>query len=173
MVAMVSDPEFTKVIQRVIRQNSFTSGQLWRPAEDMALLRDEGLTSLPPVYGDPTGEAAIWDEAGDRTGDAITEMCTSISNNLVIAKELLRLSSIDVRERAERTIPQCLACGDDIYNLEDNRGGFDVKCAVRISRYRTAGDRRADRSAFIAFVKAERLANLDNPDKSESDVTGT
>ncbi len=172
LMVIVSDPLFENSIKGIIRRNDFTPGQLFRDHESVEEIKAIGLSALPPTQGDPTGEAAVWSEMGDRTGDTILDICESMSRNLVSVKQLLNLSSIDVREREERTIPRCHACGDEILNQNEMRdGGFDIKCAVRRKRYRDAKDYRGDRGVFIAFVKAERQAKaLVDADLVENDV---
>lgn len=171
LMVIVSDPLFEDSVKGIILRNDFTSGQLFRDHESIEDIMAIGLSALPPTQGDPTGEVAIWAEMGDRTGDTILDICESMARNLVSVKQLLNLSSIDVREREERTIPRCHACGDEILNQNEMRdGGFDIKCAVRRKRYKNARDYRGDRGVFIAFVRAERVAKAETDDLVETDV---
>ncbi len=171
LVVIVSDASFEESVKQIIRRNDFTSGQPFRDSETMQEIKSQGLPTLPPGHGDPTGESAIWEEMGDRSGATILDICESMSRNLVSIRQLLALSSIDVREREERTIPRCHACGDEILNQSEMRdGGFDIKCAVRRKRYRDARDYRGDRGVFIAFVKAERLETSEKGETNENDA---
>lgn len=104
----------------------------------------------PPHYGDPAGEAAM---AGDQPIDEISKVVIALANDLsrcrTTAKRLRDLASTDVVARAERTMPDCLACGDQC--IDRVYSGFDQKCYRRWVRAH-----RPDRSKFMAAVKAER-----------------
>jgi hypothetical protein len=156
LVELVSSDDFRDTMRHVIMRGRFSSGQRIHQKDELGATKPThvDMTGTPaPSVGDPTGEEACWAEAPDPTGKTIMKMADSLSKWLAMAKWIQHLSSIDVVERAERTVPLCDACGDPI--LGAPRKGLDAKCAVRWSRY---AKERADPSKvmFIAMVKHER-----------------
>lgn len=153
-VQIIADlmPELLKEATHVILRNDFTSGERMHQRDELGASKSthSDMTGTPqPHYGDPTGEEACWDEKPDRTGIAISELCERLTQCLNSALEIHKLSNTDVRIRAARTIPDCLACGDPC--LDGVRSGFDNKCRMRWDRLG-----RPDRYEFIAMIKAEK-----------------
>ena len=148
-------PQLLKEATHVILRNDFTSGQRTHKQGELGSdpkkpWQEDMTGSPPPHHGDPTGEDACWSEMPDRTGAAISNLCTKLNECLNSALEIHGLSNTDVRVRAKRTMPDCLACGDQC--IERVISGFDNKCYQRFLR---AG--RPERSLFIATIKAERV----------------
>ena len=147
-------PDLLEQALHVIKRNDFTSGErvhrkdeLWGP---IAGTEGNDMTGTSePYYGDPTGEEACWDERDDRTGIIISAMCTALSQWLTMAQSIHDLSNTDVRVRAAKSMPDCLACGDPC--LGRVLSGFDEKCYKRFVR---AG--RPDRNVFIQAIKEEK-----------------
>jgi len=138
-------PALVRESTHVILRNDFSSGQrLHRPGEL------GGMTGTPaPHYGDPTGEEACWEEMSDATGQAINRLCEKLNECLNAALSIHDLSNTDVRVRAKKTMPDCLACGDQC--VDRVLSGFDEKCYKRWTR-----GGRGDRAAFIAKTQAAR-----------------
>lgn len=111
---------------------------------------DDRMKGTPPPYtSDPTGEEAICGaQAVDEISKTVIALADDLSRCRTTAKRLRDLASIDVAARAERTMPDCLACGDQC--VERVYSGFDQKCFKRWT-----GMRRPDRMKFIAAIKAE------------------
>ena len=150
----------TKCVQ-VIKRNDFTNGALYREKGELGPHPkkpwQEDMTGHgPPTWGDPVGETACWDESKhDPTGKIITAMCDAMGQWVTMAELLQSQTNIDVRDRAKRTMPDCLACGDQC--LDGVRSGFDGKCYKRWTR-----SGRPDRSQFIATVKRELIEEQPN-----------
>ncbi len=158
-------PHLLKEATHVILRNDFASGQ--RAHKQGELGADpkkpwqEDMTGTPPPHhGDPTGEDACWEEMSDDTGRAISNLCEKLTECLNSALNIHGLSNTDVRIRAKRTMPDCLACGDQC--IERVVSGFDLKC---YNRYLRLG--RPDRAGFIAMVRIERA---EMPVTNASDV---
>ena len=145
LVEMVSSDDFRDTMRHVIMRGRFSSGQRLQQKGELG----EMAGTPAPAVGDPTGEEACWGEVPDPTGKTIMKMADSLNKWLSMAKWIQNLSSTDVAERAEKSIPDCLACGDPC--LSGVRSGFDDKCRKRWDRLG-----RPDRNQFIALVKAER-----------------
>jgi len=133
-------------LEQIILRGRFTSGMRRRRRGDFGEM--EGTPA--PYYADPTGEEAIFDELADYTSKQIHTAVVAIKKITSVCKDLLDLSKVDVRERAERTIPDCLACGDPCVNRVI--AGFDDKC---YKRWQRAG--RPDRAEFIAATHAKQV----------------
>jgi hypothetical protein len=103
----------------------------------------------PPAWNDPTGETAIRHEDHDAGELMIVAMADNIHRALNIAQSVIAITPVDVAERAERTVPDCLACGDPCHG--GVRKGFDDKCRKRWERIG-----RPERGEFIAMVRRER-----------------
>jgi hypothetical protein len=144
LVATIQD--FEEDASHVILRDHFTSGQRLHLKGELGEM--EG--TPPPYTSDPTGEEACWSERSEDIGKTITKMATSINQWLTMAKWIRDLSAVDVVARAQRTVPDCLACGDPC--LTRVVSGFDDKCYQRFVR---AG--RPDRTVFINATKASRV----------------
>ena len=149
---------FQSDIQALILRNTFSSGQRKRKRGELGEM--EG--SPAPFHGDPTGETAVWDELSDKTTRDITNMAMLIRKFNVLAKDVLSRSVVDVEERAVRTIPDCLACGDPCVGRV--LGGFDEKCWRRWDR-----SGRPDRLAFINETKLKRGMSTDENPNDDKD----
>ncbi len=147
LVAVIQD--FEEDVRHVLMRDQFSSGQLMVQWD-----RDDPEAAPPPQHGDPTGEAAIWEERADNIGKTISKMASSLAQWHSMAKWVKDLSSVDVEARAKRTVPDCLACGDPC--VSKVRSGFDDKCYMRFVR-----SGRPDRNQFIALVKAEKVISKD------------
>ena len=155
-------PQLLKEARHVILRNDYTSGQRQHQSGELGATKPThvDMTGTPPPYsGDPTGEDACWEEMPDATGKAISRLCEMLGKCLDSALAIHDLSNTDVRVRATRTIPDCLACGDPC--LDGVRSGFDDKCRKRWDRLG-----RPDRNQFIAMIKEERLAVGEQEDKA-------
>jgi len=103
-----------------------------------------------PPWSDPTGEEAVsQSQHHDSVEMSINTLTNMLRRALNTAKVIKAITPADVRDRASRSIPECLACGDPCFG--GVRNGFDEKCGRRWDR---AG--RPDRGEFIAMVKRER-----------------
>lgn len=111
----------------------------------------------PPTWADPTGEAAIREEFGDDVEKSIVALAAAVHRALNIAKVITSITPADVVERASRTVPDCMACGDPCYG--GVRNGFDEKCRKRWDR---AG--RPDRGEFMFMIKRERAEKMSHAD---------
>lgn len=137
--------EFGSEARLAVIRNRWSSGQRTHQRGELA-----EMTGTPGThYSDPTGEDAVFEEVKDGVGSTIADLCSTIRNAHAITKWLLKLSSTDVVERAERSIPDCMACGEPC--LTGVRSGFDDRCRKRWERLG-----RPDRNQFIAMVKREK-----------------
>ena len=140
----------------ILVRNRFTPGRRYHEKGELAEM--EG--TPPPHYADPTGDNAVWPEDfTDSIGKTLRGLARVIGGAGALTKWLVDLSSTDVTKRVERTIPNCLACGDPC--LGRVLSAFDEKCYKRWIR-----GGRIDRAKFIAQIQAERvdLANADDDD---------
>ena len=154
---LFADDEFYNAAREVILRGRFTSGQ--RRHFKGELGDREGTPG--PHYSDPTGDDACWpDEIPDTTGKIISAMATSLSKWRTMTGWILNLSSTDVKARAKRTMPDCLACDDQC--IDRVLSGFDEKCYKRWVR---AG--RPDRVAFIRMVQEEKRAKAVSTNSDE------
>ncbi len=144
-------PHLLKEATHVILRNDFTSGQRSHESGELG-----DMVGTPgPHYGDPTGEEACWGELPDATGRAISNLCEKLTECLNSTLNIHDLSNTDVRVRAKRTMPDCLACGDPCVGRV--LSGFDEKCYKRWTR-----GGRSDRMKFIAQIRAEREQSTDD-----------
>lgn len=150
LVATIQD--FEQDVRHVLMRDQFSTGQLMVQWD-----RDDPEAAPPPQHGDPTGEEAIWQERADNIGKTISKMADSVTKWHSMAKWIRDLSSIDVEERAKRSVPDCMACGEPC--LGRVYSGFDQKCYQRWTRAQ-----RPDRMKFIALVKAEIAKTQENAD---------
>lgn len=155
---IVTVGDFEEDVRHVLMRDHFSSGRRLHTKGELGEM--EG--TPPPYTSDPTGEDACWEERhDDDIGKTISKMATGLRQWLTMAQWIRDLSSVDVVARAQRTVPDCLACGDPC--LDGVRSGFDQKCYKRFTR---AG--RPDRVVFIAGIKATRRAQAEAPnDASE------
>ena len=151
--------EFDPLAREAIMRGRFSSGQRRHFKGELGEM--DGTPG--PHYSDPTGDDAVWDEIRDTTGKIISDMATAIGQWRVMAQWIKNLSNTDVVARAERTIPDCMACGDPC--LGRVQGGFDEKCYWRWKR-----EGRPDRVKFIADVRKERDAEAAANSASEQGV---
>lgn len=150
LIATIADPGFADDVRHVIMRARFTTGQRQHKSGELAEM--EG--SPGPYSSDPTGEDACWSEMADATGKTVSAMCQSLSKWLEMAKWIRNLSSTDVVERAKKTVPDCLACGEPVQGRVHS--GFDRSCYDRWDR-----SGRPDRLRFINQVKNERVVKED------------
>ena len=146
---LVSAVLFLDLIARpVLVRNRFSSGQRVHHRGELAEM--EG--TPPPHYSDPTGDSAVWnEEMADGIGKTLRGLARVVSGAGSLTHWLIDLADTDVVKRAERTIPNCLACGDAC--LDRVYAGLDPKCYQRWIR---AG--RPDRAKFIADTQADRVS---------------
>lgn len=147
--------KFDTDARRVLLRGRFSSGQKLRKRGELAEM--EGTPEAH--HHDPTGDDAVWAEKADRIGKTIESMASSLSKWHVMSQWILDLSSTDVAERAKRTVPDCLACGDACVGRV--LSGFDEKCYKRWTR---AG--RPDRVAFIYETKSRQRQDVEAEDES-------
>ena len=143
---LIIDEDFGDAAREAILRGLHSSGQRVHKKGEFGEM--EGMPGLH--HSDPTGEEAIWDERSDRVEKLIVGLARNIRNSLTTAKWICDLSSTDVVERAKRTIPDCMACGDPC--IGGVRGGFDWKCYKKWLR-----TGRPDRNYFIAITKLAKI----------------
>ena len=141
--------EFDQMVRPVLVRNRFTTGQRTYRSED--LKKDGVKGESEPSYGDPTGEDAVFDERFDGIENTLSDLATSVANAKSIAKWILDLSSTDVKERAQKTVPDCMACGEPC--LGRVLAGFDEACWKQWTR-----GGRPDRASFIRGVRERKAA---------------
>ena len=107
-------------------------------------------------YHDPTGEAAMNYRVAESVAVSVDAMAEHVLYALNTARVILAIAPSDVGERAKRSIPDCLACGDPCPGKM--RGGFDDKCYTRWLR-----EGRPDRFKFISETKNRLREEIDVP----------
>ncbi len=140
-------PDLYKLILPILARYSEESGQ--RRHLSIVVNREDG--TPPPSYSDPTGETAIRGQINDSIYQDIRAFIDHIHHALNIARKIKAVTPADVAERAQREVPDCLACGDPCVGRII--AGFDEKCYKRWTRHG-----RSDRSQFVAMVRRERIA---------------
>lgn len=142
-------PELEDRLRLLLKRNRFDSGQKIHRRGEFAEMEGTQTTH----YNDPTGETAIYcdDWKTDSVFKTIRAMAASLHKWLEMAKWMQDLSSTDVVKRAEKTVPNCVACQEPCNGKV--RAGFDDKCYMRYMRI--PGSQR-DRHAFIAMVQREQ-----------------
>lgn len=138
-------------IREILVRDRFTPGQKVHKKGELAEM--EGTPG--PHYSDPTGDDACWaQEVRDPTHQVIQGLARTFRNANTILNWVWDLNNWDVKKRAERTIPPCMACGDLIYGRV--KAGFcSNKCYPRWTR-----SGRPDRLMFIKTVQAEVAAQV-------------
>ncbi len=146
LVATIVD--FEQDVRGILLRNQFQPARAATPWPPNDPMKGTG----PPYYGDPTGEEAIADdERLEDIAKTITKMAQALHQWNEMAQWMKNLAGTDVVARAERTVPDCMACGDPC--VERVRSGFDDKCYKRWTR-----EHRPDRLKFITKIKAEKVA---------------
>lgn len=149
--------EMDKTVRGVLIRDRFTPGTKVKKRGELG--KTEGTKigmdgTPPPHYNDPTGDSAIWsEEIRDTTHVDIRGLWQTIRNAHNTLTRLNDLSNTDPKKRAERTLPDCLACGEQI--LGRNRGGFCSRCHAVWLRAE-----RPDRVLFVTAVKARITKEL-------------
>ena len=121
----------------------------------------------PPAYGDETGETAIATEIIDATLRDIESMAQHVHYALNLAKKVLAITPQDVVERAERSTPNCAACGD-LISGKVFYSRWDEKCRRRFRRWVEAGNPADEKHRFEVMVRAGRGVSTD--DKRNADL---
>jgi hypothetical protein len=107
--------------------------------------------SSPPIYGDPTGESAVFgsEEFPDPTGAVVASMAAGLAKWHVMAKWILDLANTDPEARALHTTPDCLACNEPCHG--NVRKGLCDHC-----RYEKKKLDPIDRWEFIWLVRRQK-----------------
>ena len=137
--------ELDPMMRELLLRNRFSTGQRRRFRGELGEMDGEP----EPHYSDPTGDEAVWSEKRDRIGDIITYLAKDLGRCHTTAEWLIEIGNESVVQRAERSVPDCLACGEP----SPGRivGGFDDKC---YKRWQRAG--RPDRLAFIRETRQQQ-----------------
>ena len=145
LVSIIRDDDFEAIVAQIIMRDTFVEKRRAAKWAD----GDPEKGTPPPHVGDPTGEEAVSDkEQQDALAKSVRKLASDLTNWLAWAKNIRDRGDFDPMKRAERTVPDCLACGDPIPGRV--RSGFDGKC---FKRWNDA--HRPDRYKFIAKVKSE------------------
>lgn len=148
LVAIIID--FEQDVRGILLRNQFQPVRVATPWRSDDPMKGTG----PPYYGDPTGEEAIADdERLEDIAKTISKMAQALHQWNEMAQWMKNLAGTDVVARAERTMPSCLACGDQC--IDRVFSGFDQKCFQRWTR-----EHRPDRYKFIAKIKSERVQEI-------------
>lgn len=142
-------------IRALLLRDRFSTGQRLHKRGELG-----EMTGTPtPHTQDPTGETATWDEVPDAAGKMISAMARSMRQWMRIVDWFLSLDGTDVVVRAQRTVPDCLACGQPVEGKVIS--GYDRSCYDRWVYLE-----RPDRHAFAMRRKAELADKSESPKRS-------